>query len=81
VSAEPLAIADLPREKYPFVLECLHWQTHVVVWSVTVEAPPVGERVILRIPPLAKQLGHPVTVRITFADGSVQGDTGEALRQ
>ncbi len=68
----PAKICDLPREKYPFKIEYLHPETREVVDSVTVEAPAPGTRNALYIPPLAKMLGHPVAVRITFADGQVQ---------
>ncbi len=67
----PAAICDLPRKKYPFKVEYLHPHTQEVVDSTTVEAPAPGTRNALYIPPLAKILGHPVDVRITFADGQV----------
>ncbi len=68
----PAAVCDLPRGKYPFRVEYLHPETREVVDAVTVEAPEPGTWGALRIPPLAKMLGHPVAVRITFGDGEVQ---------
>ena len=63
---------EVPREKFPFVIEALHPKTRAVVWSVTVEMPKsrhTGR--LVEIPPLRQQLGHPVAMRIRYADGEV----------
>jgi len=59
-----------PREQYPIVIEALHPDTRAVVWSKKVEAPDGLE--LVYIPPLARMLGHPVTIRMTFGDGSIK---------
>jgi hypothetical protein len=57
-------------EMFPILVEALHPETGAVVWSLTVEEPVNGAQAI-RIPPLAWMFGHPVEMRITFADGAV----------
>jgi hypothetical protein len=65
------ALADLPERLFPIEVEALHPDTREVVWHAFVERPPDGQRILLEIPPLRKQLGHPVTMRIRFGDGTV----------
>jgi hypothetical protein len=60
-----LAVAR-PARLVPFTIDDLHPVTHAVVWS-----RPVTRACTLRIRPLAEQLGHPVIIRTTFADGTV----------
>jgi hypothetical protein len=69
---QPIAFADLPEKLYPFTLEALHPETQEIVWSVVVEKPEPGCRTPVFIPPLRAQLGHAVTMRARFADGSVE---------
>jgi len=57
-------------ESYPLLIEALHPDTRQVVWSLKVEQPANGDTRIY-IPPLARRFGHPVKIRITFADGEV----------
>jgi hypothetical protein len=59
-----------PREYFPMKIEALHPQTRRVVWSQEVREP-IGSLKEIYIPPLAKQLGHRVAMRITFATGEV----------
>ena len=67
----PEARFDLELEMYPLTIEALHHKTGIVVWSQSVEAkPPASQRI--HVPALRKQLGHPVRIRVTFADGSVR---------
>jgi hypothetical protein len=54
-------------EDFPITFEALHPKTGAVVWSKTVDAPETE----LYIPPLAKQLGHRVVIRITFGERTV----------
>lgn len=61
---------DFHPEDFPITFEALHPKTRVVVWSQTVERP--ADATELYIPPLAKQLGHRVIMRITFGDGRVE---------
>lgn len=61
---------DLPLSAYPIKIEALHPKTKAVVWSHTVEAP--DNLVAVYIPPLRKQLGHPVDFKVTYADGTVE---------
>ncbi len=68
----PSMIQDLPADHFPFVVEFYHPETSVMVHSILVEQPPPGERVKVSIPPLAKELGHKVGVRIKFANGTIQ---------
>jgi hypothetical protein len=72
VAAKPVTVAGpyrFPREKFPIVMEFLHPVTRAVVHRIEVEAPE--DLVSVYIPPLAKQLGHRVALRIIFADGEV----------
>jgi len=59
-----------PLDAYPIVIEALHPKTRVVVWSLTIPAP-VGDEAVY-IPPLARRFGHPVAIRMTWANGEVQ---------
>lgn len=61
---------DLPLEAYPLTLEAYHPETRKVVWSRVIDAPLSGQRAEIFIPPLRKQLGHPVAMRVIFADGT-----------
>ena len=59
----------LPREAYPFTLEFFRVDTREVVETIVVEAP-VGTAICgIEIHGLAKELGVPVGVRMTTADG------------
>lgn len=54
-------------EEFPVTIEALHPETREVLWSATIEQPAdVG---LLRIPPLGRQLGHPVHILIRFGTG------------
>lgn len=68
---EPLPVAwtDFPPDEFPVVIEALHAVTRAVVWRAVLERP--AGLAALHIPPLARQLGHPVTMRITVATGQV----------
>lgn len=66
-----IAQADFPLVAYPFVLEALHWKTRAVVWSETIQAPLDGSKAVIKIPALRKELGYPVAMRLTFANGQV----------
>ncbi len=63
---------DLPEDCFPFVVEFYNPATSETVHSITVEKPPPGNKVAVPIPPLAKQLGYKVNVRIKFANGTMQ---------
>lgn len=65
----PIPAADLPREAYPITIEAMRFITGAVVWRRVVEAPLQGEKAAVSIPPLRKQLGHPVGMRWKFANG------------
>lgn len=68
---------NLPPQFYPFCVQALHPETRAVVWETTVERPPAGELGRLYIPPLAKQLGHAITIRIMWPHGiSVDNNRG-----
>jgi len=58
------------RDDFPLVIEGLHPDTRVVVWSLTIEAP-VNADMPIYIPPLAHRFGHPITIRMTWANGRV----------
>jgi hypothetical protein len=60
---------DLPPGAFPVTIEALHPETRAVVWSARVERPE--ETFLLYIPPLKLIHGHPVVIRMRFADGSV----------
>jgi hypothetical protein len=71
----------LPPEKFPILVEFLHPDTRAVVYTITIPKPrgpalsPIGSQdyfAKVRIPPIARMLGHPVVARITFGDGTVQ---------
>jgi len=59
-----------PHDAYPLVIEALHPDTRAVVWTKTVAAPE--DVAAIYIPPLARMLGHPVTIRMTWANGDVR---------
>lgn len=59
---------NFPREAFPITIEALHPDTKQVVWSTVVEMPEDAQPIC--IPPLKRQLGHPVEIRVTFADGA-----------
>jgi len=61
---------DFPAHLFPITVEAFHPLTRCVVWSLIVEKP--DDAVKIYIPPLRKQLGHPVAMRWTFADGSTR---------
>lgn len=63
---------DYPPEKYPITIEALHFATGAVVWTKTVAEPPGDVSAVVYIPPLRKQLGHRVRIRVSFGDGTVQ---------
>lgn len=63
---------DLPRDHFPFVVEFYNPATSEMVHSILVEEPPSGETIKIHIPPLKKQLGYQVGVRIKFANGVIQ---------
>lgn len=56
---------DLPAECFPFTLRAYDARG-TEVWTETVEVPAA-----LYVPPLAQTHG-PVTIRIEFADGTVE---------
>ena len=60
----PPALVNFPRECFPIRLEAFDLDTQNVVWSADVERPGAVE-----IPPLARELGHPVSIRARMADG------------
>lgn len=62
---------DLPREKFPFVIEAYHPTTKAIVWTATVQAP-TDKTTSIYIPPLKERFGHPVGIRISFADGTIE---------
>lgn len=66
----PTKVIDFPPEKFPITIETFHPITGEVVWTVTIEQPPKGKRVVIEVPPLKNLLGHPVSVRVKFADGT-----------
>lgn len=68
----------LPATAYPFRLQALHPETGEVIWQSMVERPPGGVLKCLSIPPLANQLGHPVVMRILWADGTISVSAPEA---
>jgi len=57
---------NFPPELFPITVEALHPDTRAVVWTATLHRAGA-----LEIPPLKMQLGHPVAIRMTFGDGSV----------
>lgn len=61
---------ELPESRFPFLLEALHPETREVVWSSKIEKPPAGKQMLVSIPALRKQLGHPVAIRVTYPDGT-----------
>ncbi len=67
----PAKIFDLPREKFPIVMEFSHPKTGKIVHAIRVEAPESPERKRVFVPPLAQQFGHAVALKITFGDGQI----------
>lgn len=64
---------QLPDGAYPITIEALHPKTRSVVWSKKVEATHAGKNPDpVYMPLLRKRLGHPIAMRIRFADGSVK---------
>ena len=66
----PIAWQDFPLEKFPITIQALHPETRAVVWELVAFAPPPGEKVKIHLPPLKQLLGHPVTMRFLYADGT-----------
>jgi len=64
MNTNPPALVNFPRECFPIRLEAFDLDTKNVVWSARVEQPGAVE-----MPPLARQLGHPISIRASFADG------------
>lgn len=62
----PTARHDLPASMYPFTIEALNAETAEVVWKHVVTGP--GS---VYVPPLARDFGHPIAIRVTWADGNV----------
>jgi hypothetical protein len=60
---------DLRSDQFPFELVALDSETGAVVWRHTVTGP--GK---VTIPPLARQLGRRVKMRIIWPDGTVSTD-------
>lgn len=68
---------DFSPKKFPITIAALHPVTRAVVWSETIEKPE--GLALLYIPPLKKQLGHPVLIRTTYGDGSVDEVAPESV--
>lgn len=64
-----LVYHKLPRHWFPVKLEILRTDNDEVVYEETVEAPETIT--MLHIPPLGRELGVPVWVRVTYGDGKV----------
>lgn len=74
----PYIAKDFTPDKFPILIEALHYKTRAVVWSITVEMPTdYGGKVPVNIPHLSAIHGHPVAIRFTFGDGEVS--TGEPV--
>lgn len=70
-STRPLKLYLLPEDHYPFLIEAIHPETGEVVWELKVERPSIAEQVSgLYIPPLVRRFGHPVNIRIKYANGT-----------
>jgi len=65
--ALPVARHDLPQDCFPFVVQALSTRDGTVVWERTIKR---AENVY--IPPLAKQIGCPVKIRLIWPDGTVE---------
>lgn len=63
------AIHNFAPEDFPIVLEAIHPETRHVVWSKTIEKP--DDITAIYIPPLRRQLGHPVVMRARYGNGSM----------
>lgn len=61
-------------DQFPIRFEALHPKTRAVVWSQVLERP--DDLAMLAIPPLKKQLGHSVVIRVLFGDGTVEESSG-----
>lgn len=61
------AFRDIPASSYPFTVEFFKVSDRTVVHSFIVAGPGA-----FRVPALAKEIGEPVGVRTTYADGTVQ---------
>ncbi len=62
-----------PRFDFPMTIEALHIETGAVVWSLTIPTPE--NATLIGIPPLREQLGHPVAIRVRYADGTEQTES------
>lgn len=63
------AIHNFAPEDFPIVLEAIHPETRVVVWTETIEQP--DQITALHVPPLERQLGHPVVMRARYGQGAM----------
>jgi hypothetical protein len=64
-------VIKLPAESYPFTIQAISTLTGDVVWEQRVEMPDGAVQAGLHIPPLAKQIGCPVQIKLLWPDGSV----------
>lgn len=65
----PSATHDLPARAFPIHLRAYRADNGEQVWEAWMDKPFSGLRNALYVPPLAKQQGCPIIMRITTADG------------
>lgn len=65
MSDHPVVRHNLPPEAFPLHIEAL-LPNGVLVWSVRVPGPAH-----INVPPLKQRYGQPISLRITYGDGSV----------
>jgi len=68
MSKRPVAAYDLPARAYPVTMTAHRTSNGEEVWREVIERPPG----VLEIPPLAKQVGERVWIRVTWATGEVE---------
>lgn len=61
----------LSSEQYPFLFEALH-QDGSVLWSQIIERPGTEGYQVIQIPPEAKIHANPTSIRMTYADGTIE---------
>ena len=64
MSETPTRFADLPPDAFPFTIDFFTFVGRKHVHSITVDGPGA-----VHVPGLAEELGEPVMIVTTFADG------------
>lgn len=68
ITGRPFVLQNFASKCFPIKIEALRSDTREVVWKAELEKPKGDELGKLYIPPLAKQHGVKVIIRVKFTD-------------